>query len=155
MTLPNSYSFLIFATLTFLAFSCSVTNSGLTKKRIVIKRNHTYVYKITVPKGDTRVSKILGGHGNSFSIQYIDNSMIYFTDDMNYATPNYFDNYKTIGFKTPVGGLQTDTSISGLQTNGRYWKEIFHGGYYLGYKNVSKDKLELFNKSIQTFSRKR
>jgi hypothetical protein len=135
--------------------ACSVTDNGLTKKRIVINRNHKYVYKIGAPTGDTGIVKTYGGHGHGFEVRYRDSSFVYYTNDMYFATPNYFDNYKSINFTTPVGGLQVDTILQGEQKDGKYWKEIFHNGYYIGYKNVPKEKVELFDNSLTTFKRKR
>jgi hypothetical protein len=131
--------------------ACVATKNNLTSKRIVISRSHRYIYKIQVPKGDTGITKIYGGHGQGFGVGYKDSSFIYYTNDTYIATPNYFDNYKLVGFVTPIGGLQVDTVISGQQTNGKYWKEIFQKGYYIGYKNVPKENVELFNKSLATF----
>lgn len=105
--------------------------------------------------GDTGISKVFGGHGQSFSIKYDDGSFIYYTNDMYVAIPNYFENYNSIHFKTPVGGLQSDTTIGGQQKDGKYWKEIFHKNYYIGYKNVSKDQISLFEKALKTFKKKR
>jgi Ca2+-binding RTX toxin-like protein len=118
-----------------------------------MNRSHKYIYKIQVPHGDTGVSKIYGGHGNSFGVGYSDSSFIYYTNDTYIETPNYFDNYKLAGFATPIGGLQADTVIGGQQSDGKYWKEIFHNGYYIGYKNVPKERVELFDKSLITFRR--
>jgi len=131
--------------------ACSLQEESLKGKRIVINRNHKYVYKIGVPLGDTGVLKIYGGHGHTFAIGYIDSSFIYYSNDRYVGTPNYFDNYKLIGFSTPIGGLQTDTIIGGKQSDGKYWKEIYHDGYYIGYKNVAKKKMQLFDKSLTTF----
>ena len=131
--------------------ACSVTESGLTKKRVRAGNNHRHFHKIQVPHGDTGVTIISGGHGYSFGFGYRDSSFIYFNNDTYVATPNGFDNYKLIGFMTPIGGLQSDTTIGGEQPDGRYWKEIFYNGYYIGYKNVPKERLELFNKSLSTF----
>ena len=130
-----------------------MTESNLTSKRIVFNGNHRYTYRIKVPKGDTGVSKIYGGHGHSFGVGYKDGSFIYYTNDTYVATPNYFDNYKSVGFASPIGGLQVDTVIGGQQADGKYWKEIFANGYFIGYKNVSKEKVHLFDKSLMTFRR--
>lgn len=151
MTLRLNKRILGLLTLHILFLSCSVTESGLTRKRIVMGNNNSYAFRIQVPKGDTGISKIYGGHGYSFGIGYNDSSFIYYTNDTYVATPNYFDNYKLIGFVTPIGGLQSDTVIGGQQSDGRYWKEVFHKGYYIGYKNVPKERVELFNKSLTTF----
>jgi hypothetical protein len=120
-----------------------------------MNENYKHIYSIQVPKGDTCVSKVFGGHGQSFSIHYSDKSFIYYNDDNYVVTPNYFDNYKTINYVTPVGGLQSDTTIGGQQKDGKYWKEIFHKNYYIGYKNVSKNQVTLFDKSLETFEKKR
>lgn len=144
--------FLIFA---LMLFACSMNKAGLAGKRIVVNENYKHVYSTRVPAGDTCVSKIFGGHGQGFSINYIDGSFIYYTDDMYVATPNYFDNYQSINYTTPVGGPQSDTTIGGQQKDGKYWKEIFHKNYYIGYKNVSKNQLSLFDKSLETFKKKR
>ena len=133
--------------------ACTVIQDGMVGKRIVVNRNHKYIYKIQVPEGDTGVSKIYGGHGHSFRVGYRDSAFIYYSNDTYVATPNDFDNYKLIGFATPIGGLQADTVIGGKQADGRYWKEVFHNGYYVGYKNVSKEKVELFDNSLATFRR--
>ena len=153
MTLHQQKTFLYILTITSTLFACSVTENGLTSKHIVMNKNHKYVYKIQVPPNDTGISKIYGGHGHSFGVGYRDSSFIYYTNDTNVATPNYFDNYKLVNFVTPIGGLQVDTVIGGQQADGKYWKEIFQNGYYIGYKNVSKEKVELFNKSLTTFRR--
>jgi hypothetical protein len=108
-----------------------------------------------VPNGDTGILKIYGGHGHSFGVGYKDSSFIYYSNDTYVATPNYFDNYKSVGFVIPIGGLQSDTILQGQQKDGKYWKEIFHNGSYIGYKNVPKEKLQLFDKSLTTFRRKR
>lgn len=146
---------LYFFILALTLFACSITKTGLTKKKIVMNENYKHIYLIQIPKGNTDVSKIFGGHGQSFSIHYHDNSFIYYTDDMYVATPNYFENYKSINYVTPVGGPQSDTTIGGQQKDGKYWKEIFHKNYYIGYKNVSKNQISLFDKSLETFEKKR
>jgi len=127
----------------------------MTSKRITMNKSHKYIYKIEVPVDDTGVSKIYGGHGHSFGIGYRDGSFIYYSSDILVATPNYFENYKSIGFAIPIGGLQADTIIGGQQPDGKYWKEIFHNGYYIGYKNVPRERMDLFNKSLMTFRQKK
>ena len=135
--------------------ACSIKENGLISKRVVLKGNHKYVYKIQVPFGDTGINKIYGGHGHSFEVGYKDSSFIYYTNDMYFATPNYFGNYKLIGFVTPIGGLQSDTVLRGRQNDGKYWKEIYHNGYYVGYKNIPNEKVAIFDRSLTTFRRKR
>ncbi len=146
---------LLFIIFTLTLSACSITKTGLTRKRIVMNENYKHIYSIAAPAGDTGISKIYGGHGQGFSINYIDGSFIYYTDDMYVATPNYFDNYKFINYTTPVGGPQSDTTIGGQQKDGKYWKETFHKNYYIGYKNVSKNKISLFDNSLKTFKKKR
>jgi hypothetical protein len=136
-------------------FACSASKMGLTKKRIVMNENYKHIYSIAVPVGDTGISKIYGGHGQGFSINYIDDSFIYYTDDMYVATPNYFNNYTSINFTIPLGGLQSDTTISGQQKDGKYWKEIFHKNYFIGYKNVMENQVSIFDKSLESFKKKR
>ena len=146
---------LLFIIFTLTLFACSLTKTGLTRKRIIINENYKHIYSIDAPIGDTSISKIFGGHGQGFFINYIDGSFIYYTDDMYLATPNYPDNYKSINYNTPIGGLQSDTIIFGQQKDGKYWKEIFHKNHYIGYKNVSKNQVQLFDKSLETFKKKR
>jgi hypothetical protein len=155
MTLHKKLKLLYFFIFTLTSFACSPTKTGLTKKGIVLNENYKHIYSIQVPKGDTGISKIFGGHGQSFSIQYPDNSFIYYSDDNYVRTPNYFDNYKSINYVVPVGGPQADTTIGGQQKDRKYWKEIFHKNYYIGYKNVSENQVVLYDKSLETFERKR
>ena len=153
MTLHNKIVSLYILTFSFTLVACSITENGLISKRVVLNKKNKYVYKIKVPNGDTGINKIYGGHGHSFEVGYRDSSFIYYTNDMYFATPNYFDNYKLIGFVIPVGDLQSDTVLQGQQKDGKYWKEIFHNGYYIGYKNIPKERVELFDKSLTTYKR--
>jgi hypothetical protein len=146
---------LIILTFSLILIACSVAEDGLTTRRVVINTDHKYVYKIQVPQDDTGVLKTFAGHGHSFGVGYRDSSFIYYIDDSHLATLNYSGNDTLVGFTTPIGGLQTDTVIGEQQVNGRYWKEVFHNGYYIGYKNVPKERLEAFDKSLRTFRRKR
>jgi mRNA-degrading endonuclease YafQ of YafQ-DinJ toxin-antitoxin module len=125
MTLHKNMQLLYFLIFTLISFACSPTKTGLTKKRIVMNENYKHIYSIQVPKGDTGVSKIFGGHGQSFSIQYPDNSFIYYSDDNYVATPNYFENYKSINYVVPVGGPQADTTIDGQQKTENIGKKSF------------------------------
>ena len=134
------------------AISCLAAEDGLTNRRVVIDGSHKYVYEIQVPKDDTGVLKIYGGHGNSFGLGYRDSSFIYYINDADVSTTNSSGNDEPGEYSIPGGGLETAKVISEQQVNGRYWKEVFHNGYYIGYRNVPKEKLDAFNKSLRTFN---
>jgi len=135
-------------------FACSRTFIGLTKERISVDKK---LFKIQVPRGAKRIEETIGGHGLWFTVIYPDSSFIYYSSDWAFITPNN-SNYKTIGFNPPPGGITSDSTIGGEQTDGRYWKEIFYWterykrGYWIGYKNVSKDRVSLFDKSLLTLT---
>lgn len=155
MTPYKNLTLLYFLIIGAMLYACATTKNGLTKKRIVMNESYKHLYVMQIPKGDVGVSKIFRGHGQGFLIQYPDNALIYYTDDISAATVNYPDNYKSINYVTPAGGLQSDTTIGGQQKDGTYWKEIFHPNYYIGYKNVSKNQILLFDKSLETFEQKK
>jgi|GEM_PF-3194016 len=141
--------------MTFLWFSCSKKITGLTQERIRIDKT---VFKIQAPKGDKKIGTTIGGHGLWFTIIYPDSSFIYYTSDWAVMTPNK-NNYQTIDFNPPPGGITSDSTISGQQLDKKFWKEKFtwiesyKNGYWIGYKNVPQDKVSLFDKSILTLKR--
>jgi len=155
MTLRKVLNLTLLLTITLTLFDCSRTITGLTKERIEVQKT---VFKIQAPNGDKKVNTTIGGHGLWFTIIYPDSSFIYYTSDWAFVTPNN-NNYKTIGFNPPPGGITSDSTISGQQPDGRFWKEIFYWtesykrGYWIGYKNVPQDKVGLFDKSLLTLSR--
>ncbi|HVX26419.1 MAG TPA: hypothetical protein VHB70_08765 [Parafilimonas sp.] len=155
MTLRKTLNILTVLTLTFAFIACSQKITGLTKDKISIQKT---VFKVQIPKGDKLISKYYGGHGLMFTIVYADSSFFYYTDDWAVATPTNIY-YKSVGFYPPPGGITVDSTLSGQQPDGRYWKEIFHwnetfkSGTWIGYKNIPADKVSLADKSILTFKR--
>jgi len=143
--------YLLFCNGFLILIACSKSDFGLSSKRIKIGEKNKRVIRLSVPTGDTGMVKVVGYHGYSFSFSYIDSSFIYIVNDKYAATPNQFDCYEFSGYVVPVGGFQSDTILAGKQANGKYWKEVFQKGFYLGYKNVSSDRLELFDKALKTF----
>ncbi len=104
-----------------------------------------------VPKGCT-TWKFETHHGFTAGILYPDSSALYYWDDGYMMTPNK-DNYKTVSFEPPQGWAIGDTVLSGQQADGKYWKEKFTNRYWIGYKDVPKEEVKLFDKSLASFKR--
>jgi len=130
--------------------SFSKKEKELIKQRIKIE-NHVLI--IDIPNDQHEIGRYIGGHGISFDIKYPDNSLIFYLDDNGLVSPNY-EYYPTINFKTLIGEEPKDTTISGEQPKGKFWKEKFFNGYSIGYNNVPKEKKDIFDKSLATFKKK-
>ena len=142
-----------------LLFSCSSVNNGLTKERIVFKKDqigYRITYSIFIPDLSNRQHNKLisfGGHGHGFEIIYADSSTIYYTNDHGMVTPNH-KNYERIKLKGHSTFYENkDTVLIGQQPDGRYWKEIRNGEDYFGYLNVMKQDKDLFDKSLKTIEK--
>lgn len=140
-----------------LLFGCSSSCNGLTKEKIVFKKDligYRTTYSISIPELSDRQHRKLrsfGGHGHGFEIIFSDSSTIYYTNDHGMVTPNH-RNYETVnwkGYKFLEG--EKDTVLNGQQTNGKYWKEIRKGEDCFGYFDVKGQDKEIFEKSLNTF----
>lgn len=153
-------------TLLFLAIiSCSVskrdlqTNCGLIRESIVFKKQHNckrQTYSIDRPNmvGKSQfIILVIGYHGNGFQIIYSDSAIIYYSNDY-FTTTSNFKNYDSIGWqRSNYNQNGIDTILTGKQTDGRFWKEIIKNGDFMGYLNVAKQDVEIFDKALLTFKK--
>jgi len=144
--------FVVSCTATIPAIEIGQSNSELSFVKINMDYG-SYNYEMMVPEliqNEYTFFQSYGGHGHGFQFGYSDSSILYFKNDWVVGSSNY-NNYKTIGFTSPDRYSEIDTTISGVLPNGLFWKEIIKGEDYLGYVNVSKERLPFFNKSLDTF----
>lgn len=141
-------------------------SEGLFRKKIAYEKPKRLFAKrkfliFNIPKNHQNILQTMSNHGFTASIYYPDSSTIYYWDDKGMMPPNK-NNYETISFEPPPGWNMGDTVVFGLQTNGKYWKEVFVGQnwidksftpYWIGYKNVPKEKVMLFDKVLDLFKR--
>lgn len=137
---------IVLASTIFFLFAFIGIKTRLTTEKIVFGK---LIFKINVPPGFKKIGKSWGGHGLTFSIVYSDTSSLYYTDDHFFVTPNAA-NYRSTGFTPLPGGLTSDSTMGGRSANGKYWKEIYRNGYWLGYKNVTEERKSLFDLALTT-----
>lgn len=83
---------------------------------------------------------------------YSDSSCVYITDGS--ASGENYNNIKEEKKMDTLlyAQLENDTLIlSGIDKKKLYWKNCFYRSYTIGYKNVTKEKKDIFDKSIDSF----
>lgn len=107
---------------------------------------------IDIPKNYYFSHLCCGAEYESYVFRYSDSSMIYITDGP--AAGENWDNIKndSLDTKLLIANLDKDTLIlSGIDKKGLYWKNSFYGTFGVGYKNVPKEKKEMFEKCVSGF----
>lgn len=142
--------------ITLLLISCSLSskieNQNLiqfSKKEIGREINYYMTAPILAGKIPTLI-RIFGGHGKGFEYSYIDGEKLYFSNDNCSGKPND-SNYESINWPGYSRFCEIDTTLTGKQGDGRYWREIKKGRDYIGYLNVSKSDTASFNKALKSF----
>jgi hypothetical protein len=112
-------------------------------------------FYLEVPKGYT-FKWISGSHDNEYQYTYSDSSMVYVTD-VSGGGPNYDNIRKQETFyKLFEAQNANDTLLlQGVDSLGLYWMNKSFGRYSIGYIKASKEKKELFDRSIDTFTKKK
>ena len=126
--------------------------------------SHNISYSVNIPKGYSPVN-LVGGH-NETEKQFIntDSSRIYISD-LGCSSINY-SNISSLGdsiLKVHCDNIELKVAvssnlvqnyklpysiISGRDSRGFYWKDIRNGYINVGYKNVSEDKKNVYDKYI-------
>lgn len=127
------------------------TRNGLTSVRIS-KTGRPGAYKMKVPNNQPITYQIItfngGEKGEGFAIEYSDGAVICYKNNYPaFATPNWESYEKTFDVY-PFWRELTDTVVSGVLPNGKYWKEIIAGEERLGYRNVDPELVHYFDTSL-------
>lgn len=111
-----------------------------------------------VPEGYKRVkvqTDIHSGLENKV-IYYQDSSLIYIGNNIYEGSILNFQNRLKAGFASFSKDSDLDTvKMSGLQSNGNFWREDVIGRVVIGYLNVPPDKKVEYDKALATLRRKK
>lgn len=122
--------------------------NGLADEYVVIKKDTTAIFEMKLPEGyATRYQLIEGGAEPACTVPYPDGAVLYCADHNNIPSEA---GYTMLDFVTADGAWQPDTVRNGLQPDGRCWKVVFRQGWFVGYKNVRKERAGIFDRSLQT-----
>jgi hypothetical protein len=117
-----------------------------------------FTYYLDVPKGGKFQKppfKRMTEHAEERRVLYRDSSLIYIVNEPIFGAKLNLINCWGIG-RGPHGRRGYDSiSYSGLQKDGRYWRQDFVGKIAIGYINVSKENKELFDKALATLRRRK
>ena len=129
--------------------SCK-TNKLLT--RISYPLNDKANLHLSIPKGYDFFHTKGGAEFDTYLYIYSDSSCVYITDGS--ASGENYNNIKEEKKMDTLlyAQLENDTLIlSGIDKKKLYWKNCFYRSYTIGYKNVTKEKKDIFDKSIDSF----
>lgn len=114
-------------------------------------------YRIQVPKGYLNHLVISGNHGEEHQFWYSDSTLFYFSNETEITTHNYENISKKEETKSirAKAILENDTFyLEGKDDKNLFWKEYFNGDITVGYMNVSNEKKEIFDKSINSLRKR-
>ena len=113
------------------------------QKRIVQCGSHTYTLRMPVGSPTVTIGRYEEGHG--FTIAYPDSSTIFINAVTGYSSPTskYYESCARCFFTM-------DTLVSGVQPNGRLWKERFYAGKSRGYYNVPRAQQRLYDQALSS-----
>lgn len=136
-------------------FSCSLTNKIEDPNQIQFSNKEIgrdINYYMTAPSltASPTLVKFISGHGEGFQFQYSTAEILYYSND-NYSDKPNNKNYKTINWLGYSRFSEMDTTLGGMQDDGRYWREIKKGSDFIGYLNVLKSDTSAFNEALKSF----
>lgn len=115
------------------------------------KSNYSYVFR--VPKG-YEINLIEGGNEwKEKQFKYSDSSILYINNENGVPTINYENiTSDTLSAKDSfLSNTFPDTlTMSGVDAQGKYWKNKKYKEINIGYVNVSKEKLKEFDKVVSS-----
>ena len=137
----------------FILLSCAATNdlTILSFKTYdnITKKN--YSYKVSVPNGFTFKEIENGGEWKEKRCEYSDNSILYINDENSIPSVNY-KNIETdsMSLRKCLTYKNDTLTVSGIDKQGKYWKNKKMKNINIGYLNVPKNKKEEFDRALST-----
>ncbi len=109
------------------------------------------VYLLSLPKG-FELKKLKDDEGYSeYQAAYTDGPIVYITDDNKSGGSIDVPKRSKYGDDVYIRVLANDTLIlSGVDTNGYFWKEVKNRNVVIGYVNVPSNKKEEFDKALDS-----
>jgi hypothetical protein len=128
------------------ASSCALFDGFKKKEFIYTDNNSPQKIALLVPKGFNGEKKILDSAGNQQQIfSYEDGALLYFAFNAD-TTKEYRPilEERHIAKMHPAGGF----FFKGIDSTGRYWRELRQDNFRAGYKNVSSEVEEKFDSAV-------
>ncbi|HNS12469.1 MAG TPA: hypothetical protein PKM97_07605 [Bacteroidia bacterium] len=144
----NKYYLSLVFILTF--GQCSTETKTIRYKSYDRDANKTAVYTLQIPKG-YKLFTWTGDHVRQQEYWYSDSSVIYLTNNLGSNAINESNIRQQEGAyaKRFQAFLSNDTiTLSGVDSIGKYWKEVKLQKICLGYAGVENEKLEIFERAL-------
>ena len=132
--------------LLFSLFSCFISKTVIFKRFSFYEGDKPRHISLRVPRGFESEKIKVGNYGKEQFYVYRDSAMFYIGLNVDWATIN-----QERGFVNKPDSLHPRNGIhNGVDAKGRFWKEVHVDYFLIGYSHVPPEKLEEFEKAVQS-----
>jgi hypothetical protein len=123
-----------------------------------LSNSNKIIFCLDVPKKYKKI-KTQGDTHYGFEVKviyYADSSIIYIGNNVHEGSILNFQNRMRGGYASFAKKSSLDTIyMTGIQSNGNFWRENILGNVVIGYLNVPSNKKEVYDRALATLRRKK